>query len=72
MYVVLGLGITNYPIVYNCKVIKDKGEALDLAVELCLEQGASETAKEIRAELEEEGFYIPTKHAEWSVYVYEV
>lgn len=72
MFAVLGLGIQSYPILYNCEVVKDRVEALDLAVKLCLEQGAPDDAKAIREDLEENGFYVPTKYGDWSVYVNEV
>jgi len=70
MYTVLSLGAGNYPCVYNCERKDSYGEAMDLAVKLCKEQGATESEEEIRNELKDEGIYVPSKHSEWSVCVW--
>ena len=66
-YVVIGTIDDKFPEVRQIEQFTDKKLALDLAVTLAKEQGATEADDQIRKELDDEGYYVPTKYAEWAV-----
>ena len=49
----------------------DEKDAMDYAVAMCQEHGASESEEEIRKELKNDGEYIPSSRPVWSVTVKE-
>jgi len=71
-YVVNQVLTENYPYVAQSIGRDTMEEAIDTAVLLVMEQHDSDSEAQVREELTTDGFYIPTKHAEWSVCINEV
>lgn len=71
-YVVNQVLTSNYPYVAQSIGRNTMEEAIEVAVKLVMEQQDSDSEEQVRQELAEDGFYIPTKHAEWSVCINEV
>lgn len=67
MFIVISSLHENYPQVLDVRAFTEKGPALDLAVRLAQEQGATDDEESVRRELETEGFFIPGKYSQWSV-----
>ena len=72
MFIVISSLNEDYPQVLDVQAFKEKGPALDLAVRLALEQGATDDEECVRQELEDDGLYIPEKYSQWSVSVAQV
>ena len=66
-FVVNQVMTSNYPYVAQSIGRNTMEEAIDVAVKLVMEQQDSDSEAQVREELTTDGFYIPTKHAEWSV-----
>jgi hypothetical protein len=71
-YVVNQILTENYPYVAQSIGRNTIEEAIEVAILLVMEQQDSDSEAQVREELTNEGFYIPTKHAEWSVCINEV
>ena len=69
-FVVNEVKTDNYPYVVRSVGCPTMEEAVDVAVKIVVDSEDSED--EIREELNADGFYIPTKHADWSVCINEV
>lgn len=72
MHVIISSLHERYPCPLQVEAFTEKDAALERAVMLAKVQGASESDDDIRTDLEEVGFYIPSRYAEWSVVVAEV
>jgi hypothetical protein len=71
-YVINQVMTSNYPYVAQSIGRDTMEEAIEVAVLLVMEQQDSDSETQVRDELRIDGFYIPTKHAEWSVCINEV
>ena len=72
MFVVISSLYEDHPQVLDVQAFKDKGPALDQAVRLALEQGATDDEETVHQELEDDGVYVPDKYSPWSVSFAEV
>ncbi len=72
MFWVAKLTTDNHPVVADMKHTATKEEALTEGVALALDYDAPDDEEAIRTTLDEEGVYIPHKHAEWSICLGEV
>lgn len=72
MFVVISSLVENYPDPRQVDAFVDGEDAMEHAVALCVEQGAPDKPDVIRKEINSDGYYIPTSHAEWSVVLLEV
>ena len=61
-----------FPQIGGVEHLATKEEALDKAVMLSHDQGATDSPEQVRRQLDEEGMYIPDRYSDWAVNIVEL